>query len=263
MKRILTFTLTVSAVIAIVAMGELRSGAQANTNVAGTWDLTSNTPVGKRTMLLIIKEEGDKLIGSMRAEQGEHQLDKIVVNKQEITFTMTAKSRRPDAPPPPPIVISYIGKVENGEMKGEVDFGGLGKGEWVAVRHKEGAAPAVSAGAPVATNVSSGAAGQEDKASGIWNLVVETPGGTGRPTFSFKQEGENLTGTYEGPLGKADVTGTVKGNDIVFSIFVHTRGQDVRITYTGKLQGPDKMKGTVRFGDNAEGGEGTWTGKKQ
>ena len=34
--------------------------------------------------------------------------------------------------------------------------------------------------------------------------------------MTFKQDGEKLTGHYSGQLGEADLTGTVKGQDIEF-----------------------------------------------
>src|SRR5678816_27545 len=50
--------------------------------------------------------------------------------------------------------------------------------------------------------------------TGTWDFQVETPQGSGTPVFTFKQEGEKLTGQYKGLLGEAALTGTVKGNEI-------------------------------------------------
>ncbi len=38
--------------------------------------------------------------------------------------------------------------------------------------------------------------------SGTWKVTVEIQGNTGSPTFVLKQEGEKLSGTYSGLLGK-------------------------------------------------------------
>src|SRR5205807_1264164 len=94
--------------------------------------------------------------------------------------------------------------------------------------------------------------------TGEWNLTVESPNGTGTPTVTFKQDGETLTGTYKGRLGEAPLKGTVKDNDIKFSLTISPQGQEIQIDYTGTLDG-DTMKGKVKFGDL---GEGTFTGKK-
>ena len=95
--------------------------------------------------------------------------------------------------------------------------------------------------------------------NGEWNLTVETPQGTGTPSVIFKQDGENLTGTYKGRFGESSVKGTIKGNDIKFSTTISPQGQDIVVDYTGTVDG-DTMKGKVKFG---EMGEGNFTGKKK
>lgn len=97
------------------------------------------------------------------------------------------------------------------------------------------------------------------KVAGEWNLTVETPNGTGTPTVIFKQDGENLTGTYKGRMGDTALKGTITGNDIKFSVTISPQGQDLVIQYSGAVDG-DTMKGKVKFG---EMGEATWSGKKK
>jgi len=95
-------------------------------------------------------------------------------------------------------------------------------------------------------------------ATGTWHLQVETAQGIGTPTFTFKQEGETLSGQYKGLFGEAPVTGTLKGADIKFSVKVKAPDQDMTITYSGTIEG-DTMKGKVAFGG---AGEGAFTGKR-
>ena len=95
---------------------------------------------------------------------------------------------------------------------------------------------------------------------GVWHLQIETPQGTGTPTFTFdKQAGETISGQYKGLFGEAPVTGTLKGVEIKFSVKVNAQGQDLVISYSGTIDG-DAMKGKVTFGD---AGEGAFTGKRQ
>ena len=95
--------------------------------------------------------------------------------------------------------------------------------------------------------------------NGVWDITVETPNGTGTPTVTFKQDGENLTGTYKGRFGESSVKGTIKGNDIKFTTTISPQGQDLVIEYTGTVDG-NTMKGKAKFG---EMGEGNFTGKKR
>jgi len=96
--------------------------------------------------------------------------------------------------------------------------------------------------------------------TGTWAFTVESPAGTGNPTFVFKQDGEKLTGTYTGMLGKADVTGTVKGDKIEFEFQASYEGQKFAVRYSGTIASPTQMKGTVQLADL---GEGAWTATKK
>jgi hypothetical protein len=91
--------------------------------------------------------------------------------------------------------------------------------------------------------------------SGKWTGNVVLDAGSGSPTLEFKQDGEKLTGNYHGTFGDAPLTGTVKGNKVVFSF----GNEAAKATYTGTLEGDKKMSGTVEYG---ELGKGTFTATK-
>ena len=97
------------------------------------------------------------------------------------------------------------------------------------------------------------------KVSGEWALTVETPNGTATPSVIFKQDGQDLTGTYKGRFGESHLKGSVKGNEIKFSFTISPQGQDLVVEYSGTVDG-DSMKGKAKFG---EFGEGNFTGKKK
>jgi len=61
--------------------------------------------------------------------------------------------------------------------------------------------------------------------TGKWLFSVETGAGSGTPTMTFTQDGEKLTGKYQGQFGEADLTGTVKGQDIAFSLTWTRKGR--------------------------------------
>jgi hypothetical protein len=95
--------------------------------------------------------------------------------------------------------------------------------------------------------------------SGTWDLTVETPQGAMSLTSTFKQDGEKLTGTQSSQMGEMPLEGTLKGADIAFAIVIDMQGQQMTITYTGKVDG-ETMSGTIEFGSF---GSSTWTAKKQ
>ena len=96
--------------------------------------------------------------------------------------------------------------------------------------------------------------------NGTWILQVDTAAGSGTPTFTFKQTGDALEGTYEGTFGKSDkVKGKVTGNKATWSFTADAQGTELNMEYTGTVDG-DTMKGTVSLGAV---GEGTFTGKRK
>ena len=95
--------------------------------------------------------------------------------------------------------------------------------------------------------------------TGTWDLTVETQQGTANPSVTLRQSGEKLSGTYRGRLGDSKVEGTLRGNDIQFSVTLRFQDQPLVITYTGTAD-RDSMRGTVQFGDR---GSGTWSGKRR
>lgn len=243
MKKLSIFSLCLIALIATAAFARPLQSSK----VAGDWDITVESPQGKRTSQLIIKDDGGKLSGVMKSPRGERPLESISVKGNEITFTMTFNAQGQD------IVITYKGKVEKDAMSGEADFGGFASGSWSAVPHKEGAAAAAPSAAPAA-------AAADTNITGVWDFTVDTPNGTGAPLFTLKQEGENVTGNYKGVLGESPVTGTVKNGEVKLMIKVKQQEQVMEVTYTGKIDGKDHMSGKVSFGGLSEG---TWTAKKK
>jgi hypothetical protein len=95
--------------------------------------------------------------------------------------------------------------------------------------------------------------------TGTWDLAVETPQGTMSLSANFKQDGEKLTGTQTSQMGEIALEGSVKGTDIAFVVVINMQGQDLTITYTGKIDG-DAMSGAVEFGGF---GSSTWSGQKK
>jgi hypothetical protein len=213
---------------------------------AGTWDVTLNSPQGTFNLQFILKQDGEKLSGATKSPRGEVPVEGTLKGK-DITLKWTTKFQDNDLP------ITLTGTVDGSAMKGTADYGGFAQGDFTAKKAGDAAAPAPSS--PAAT-----ASADKTDITGAWAFAVETPAGTGTPTFTFKQDGEKLTGQYKGQFGEAPLTGSVKGNKIDFSIKISAQGQETTIKYTGTVEKDGTMKGTAEFGDL---GSGTWTAKRQ
>ncbi|HEY8459439.1 MAG TPA: hypothetical protein VIM99_03615 [Blastocatellia bacterium] len=243
MKRMLCVLSALACAIVLAAS----ASAQA-TDVTGDWDITINSPQGSRQAKASFKQEGEKLTGGLKRQAGDLPLEGTVKGK-EIKFKYVVKFQEQD------LTITLTGAVDGDTMKGDADFGGFAQGDWNAKR----ASAAAPSGAPAPAAAPSGdKGGDKIDVTGSWSVTVETDAGSGSPSFTFKQEGEKLTGKYKGLFGEADLTGTVKGDKIEFSFKVSGQIEGV-LTYAGTTDGKT-MKGKVSL---AGMGEGTFSGKKQ
>jgi hypothetical protein len=91
--------------------------------------------------------------------------------------------------------------------------------------------------------------------TGKWEFKVETSAGSGTPRFDLVQKGEALSGHYAGALGEAELTGTVKGEDVEIRFDVGGN----TVIYKGKALKDGTLKGTVDIAGQATG---TWTGHR-
>jgi hypothetical protein len=84
--------------------------------------------------------------------------------------------------------------------------------------------------------------------SGTWKAAIETPNGPFETTFSFKADGDKLTGTtsnrfqQDAPISE----GKIDGDQISFVVVSTFQGNEVRVSYKGKVAG-DEIKLTFEI----------------
>jgi hypothetical protein len=87
-----------------------------------------------------------------------------------------------------------------------------------------------------------------DNITGKWKS--EAPGRDGTPmttTYTFKVDGEKLTGTVSGRQGDIAISeGKVTGDEISFVVVRNMGGEERKIQYKGKVAG-DEMKLSIQF----------------
>ena len=85
-------------------------------NVAGAWELSINGPEGVLTATADLKQDGEKLTGTITAPQGSANMTGNVKGKTVfLTFSMDT--------PQGPIEIKINGEVDGNNVKGVLDFG--------------------------------------------------------------------------------------------------------------------------------------------
>jgi hypothetical protein len=228
----------IAAVFAVLATATPLLAQDAD--ILGNWDVTVTTGTGPETSApLVLKQEGDQIVGTFSSPQGDQSVEASVKQKA-VTIWFTVRTQNG------PIGITMNGTADGDTMRGSMDFGGRGQGQWSARR-------------PASARTLGQSGESKVDVTGTWSFQVATDAGTGTPTMTFKQDGEKLSGHYSGQLGEAPLTGTVKGNAIQFTIDVSIQGAEVHLVYSGTVE-KDSMKGSVKLGDF---GEGTFTAKKK
>jgi len=231
------------AIACVLAMARPAAAQQAD--ILGQWEITV-TMAQQAPMTpapLVLKKEGDKIVGTLTRTQGDLAVE-ATVKDRAVIISFTAPTQNG------PLAVALTGTAAGDagrpatSMSGTLDLGARGQGQWTASRPAASSSPAPSATLDV---------------SGPWAFAVETPMGSGTPTMTFKQDGEKLTGQYVGQLGEAPLAGTIKGTAIEFTIGLTLEGNAVQIRYAGTVE-KDSMKGAVKFGDIAEG---SFTAKKK
>jgi hypothetical protein len=93
------------------------------------------------------------------------------------------------------------------------------------------------------------------KVAGKWNGTLQLDAISGSPVLTFKQDGEKLTGTYEGYYGVSPLEGQIKEKEIGFVVTLGVEGTKIQGIFSGTVDG-DTMGGRVEF----EGaGSGKWS----
>jgi len=78
--------------------------------------------------------------------------------------------------------------------------------------------------------------------TGTWTASFDTQVGVQNYTFTFKVEGNKLTGRLKSTFAESEISeGTVNGDDISFVENMTYEGMQLRITYKGKVSG-DEIK---------------------
>ena len=113
------------ALIAIVLAFSIVS-AVAEVDVTGKWEITTVTQRGDRTSTVEFKQSGEDLVVTMQGRQGGTMTAKGTVRGDRIEWSITRETPRGE------FKMDYSGTVSGDQMKGKVQFGEMGSGEWRA-----------------------------------------------------------------------------------------------------------------------------------
>ena len=231
-------------------------------SVAGDWDVTVQSPQGTNTVLVTLKQDGEKLDGLFKSPLGELPFTGTLTgNEMKFNFMFPVDGQ--------PLAITMTGKVDGETITGKADFGGFAEGDWSAKRAKPGAAAAAAAPTPASTTAETATSPSTTTASsattavggyaGKWDVVVKTPGGDFPATANLIDEGGKLSGTFGSQMGEVPVTGTVEGKSMKLTMSTQTPNGNMTVVLTGDLDGDSIVNGKA----DIEGmGQMEWSAKR-
>src|SRR5947209_7642501 len=98
--------------------------------------------------------------------------------------------------------------------------------------------------------------------TGTWKATADFGNGPIERTFTFKQDGNKVTGkTVSSMMGESAITdGKVEGDTLTFTITGKFGDQEMKLSYSGKINGNEiKMKSEVQGGGGGGNGPIEWT----
>ena len=228
-------------------------------SVAGDWDVTVQSPQGTNTVLVTLKQDGEKLDGLFKSPLGELPFTGTLTGSEmKFTFNFPVDGQ--------PLLITMTGKVDGDAIAGKADFGGFAEGDWSATRAKPGAAAAAATPTPATTTAETATSTTASSATtavggyaGKWDVVVKTPGGDFPATANLTDDGGKLSGTFGSQMGEVPVTGTVEGKSMKLTMSTQTPNGTMTVVLTGDLDGDSIVNGKA----DIEGmGQMEWTAKR-
>jgi D-glucosaminate-6-phosphate ammonia-lyase len=91
--------------------------------------------------------------------------------------------------------------------------------------------------------------------SGDWRVTVEFVRGSAEHTLALKVSGDTVEGTHIGTVGRTEIRGTIRGNEVSLRSAMPTAGSRLTYRFTGAAA-PDRMSGELNLG---EYGKARWT----
>jgi hypothetical protein len=228
-------------------------------NIAGDWDVTVQSPQGTNTVLVTLKQDGEKVDGLFKSPLGELPFTGTFVgNELKFNFSFPVDGQ--------PLLITMTGKVDGEAIAGKADFGGVAEGDWSAKRPTANAASTptsttttattattMTTTAPAATTTTAGGVG------GKWDVMLKTPGGDFPASATLTDEGGKVSGMFGSQMGEVPVNGTVEGHALKITMVAQTPQGSMNVVMTGDLDGDSIVNGKA----DIEGmGQMEWTAKR-
>ncbi len=96
-------------------------------DISGAWTMNIDSPQGALEAVLTIKQDGDKITGTISSQMGEAPVTGTL-KEDTVTFTMSMDAGGG------PVTLVYTAKIADNKMDGSLDFGGQGEIKFTATK---------------------------------------------------------------------------------------------------------------------------------
>lgn len=95
--------------------------------VDGSYDITTNTPMGAQKGVLTLAADGNSLSGSLSGDQGSINLEDGAINGDDLSWSANITS-------PMPMKLEFSAKVDGDAISGSVKLGSFGNASFSGTR---------------------------------------------------------------------------------------------------------------------------------
>ncbi|MGD9648630.1 MAG: hypothetical protein AB7U73_23165 [Pirellulales bacterium] len=211
--------------------------AKPSLDLNGTWLIVATSEGGVFEPKMHLKHDGDKLDGKYEwTEDVVVEIKDGKVVDGEVTFTVTHDLNGEE------IIVKYKVKPDGDKLAGTADYDLAGQIGTADIEASRGKAASVA---------------------GTWNITIAGENGETYETVAkLTQDGDTISGDYEGPAGEAKIADAkLEGDKLSFSVARERDGQKLVLNYKGVVEG-DLLKGEVEFDFNGDTRSTTFEAKR-
>ena len=114
-------TLTIRRSLTCTLRGKIVS------QIDGTYDVTTKTPMGDQNGQLTLQADGNSLSGTLSGDQGSLQIENGAIDGEDLSWTANLTS-------PMPMKLEFSAKVDGDEISGSVKLGAFGNASFSGTR---------------------------------------------------------------------------------------------------------------------------------
>jgi hypothetical protein len=109
--------------VAAVTLGVVVAAYAADTNVTGTWNMTTETQRGTRNASMVLTQSGENVTGTYKGQRGDLPISGTIKGAAlSLSYKLEIQGNE--------LEVKYVGTVSGDTMSGTVAMGQMGEGKF-------------------------------------------------------------------------------------------------------------------------------------